>query len=1037
MMRTKLFLLSSVSLAISAVPALAQEGQDAEAEDADVIVVTAQRSAQRLQDVPIAVSAFSAEALDKQQIENTSDLQLTLPNITFTKTNFTGSSFTIRGIGDLCVGNSCDQATAIHMNDAPLFSTRLFEGEFFDIGQIEVLRGPQGTLFGRNATSGVINIKTAKPDLSGFSMSAEAEYGNYDSMKVKGMVNVPLGETMAVRLAGYYLNRDGYTLNLFDGNRYDDRDQYAVRGSLRFEPTDSTTIELVGQYFHEKDNRMRIQKQLCQRDPTGVMGCLNGTRDYSTTNGNSTFVGVLTSREFLASQGIPTAFALGSLYGPDVYANAVNPTDPRVVNTDYAPTYETDEIIAQGHIDQDLGGGLKLKISGNYQRVRLESQQDYNLSVQNRALFAPALATLSAAAGGLVPGLPASYFSPIANALIPNGPTGNLCTSLAEETGTGAYGGHRMCSATPQDFDRSTLYNTSWSAEGIISSDFDGPINFLLGGIYGKYHVTEGSYYVNSFGIDYLTGVLGTFNALGRAGLGAIPGVSVPPPGYLATPFFRNMTNDTRLTSYGIFGEAYIKFNDSLKLTLGGRYNHDDKYGSARSTLANFLTPFNATDAFSSPYVYGFAPTAAPASARLTPFDADPKTACSISSTTASGILTPANLTGCELYAINDVTFTAWTGRAVLDWQITPDNLLYASYSRGYKSGGINPPLQPVFAVPSTFKPEYINAFEIGSKNTFADGKLMLNLTAFYYDYKDLQLSRIVARTSVNDNVNAEVWGLEAEAVIRPIREFTINIGASYLHTKVKQDKWLSNPRDFGGGRADAVIIKDITNGSNCAVSSTSGNVAGVNAFVNTINGAINAGAVPGLKAGAGLQNTTAFPSNGGLASTGAFGVCAVLQAAAGGAFAPAINPAAFGGIQFGSIDPLNPTLPPSPGINVNIKGNKLPQAPDFKFSVGAQYEWAIGDLTLTPRVDVAMTGEQTGNIFNGPVNAIDSYWQANAQIQLDGADKKWFVRAFVQNITDANSITGLYVTDQSSGNYTNIFTLEPRRYGIAAGIKF
>jgi iron complex outermembrane recepter protein len=112
------------------------------------IVVTAQRQSQRLQDVPIAVSAFSAETLEAQQIDNSSDLQLTLPNVTFTKTNFTSASFTIRGIGDLCVGVTCDSATAIHLNGAPLFGTRLFETEFFDLERIEVLRGPQGTLFG-------------------------------------------------------------------------------------------------------------------------------------------------------------------------------------------------------------------------------------------------------------------------------------------------------------------------------------------------------------------------------------------------------------------------------------------------------------------------------------------------------------------------------------------------------------------------------------------------------------------------------------------------------------------------------------------------------------------------------------------------------------------------------------------------------------------------------------------------------------------------------------------------------------------------
>jgi outer membrane receptor protein involved in Fe transport len=143
-------------------------------DDSGDIVVTAQRQSERLQDVPIAVSAFDANALEKQQIANPSDLQLSLPNITFTKTNFTSSSFTIRGAGDLCVGASCDQATAVHVNGSPALSTRLFEAEFFDLERVEVLRGPQGTLYGRNATSGVINFITAKLNLNGFEASAEA-----------------------------------------------------------------------------------------------------------------------------------------------------------------------------------------------------------------------------------------------------------------------------------------------------------------------------------------------------------------------------------------------------------------------------------------------------------------------------------------------------------------------------------------------------------------------------------------------------------------------------------------------------------------------------------------------------------------------------------------------------------------------------------------------------------------------------------------------------------------------------------------------
>ena len=995
MRMTRLMGASLIAMAV-ATPAWAQDAAP-QAEDEVVstdIVVTAQRASQRLQDVPIAVSAFSAESLEAQQIENTSDLQLTLPNVVFSKGNFTGASFTIRGIGDLCVGVSCDSATAIHLNDQPLYGTRIFETEFFDLQQVEVLRGPQGTLFGRNATSGVINFRTARPDLSGFGASGELEYGNFESIKFRGMVNMPLTDTIGVRVAGVYLNRDGFTRNLFNGENLDGRDLYGIRGSIRWEPSDSTSLDLMGYYFHERDNRLRIQKQRCQRDATGVLGCLNNRRDAGVTNTNSTFVGVLTSREFLSIRGIPAFFGLGSLYGTDALAGAVSPDDVRTVNTDSPSNYFAEEIIGQAHLEHEFDNGISLSLSGTYQEVRVDSSQDYNLSVQNRATFAgPASATapfgtglnaLAAAAAGQIPGLPAAYFSPIASALIPNGPGGTLCTSAAEFSGTGAYGGNRVCANTPVDFDRSNQDQYSWNVEAIVSSDFDGPFNFLLGGIYSDFRLDENSYFVNSFGIDYLTGILGTFTALGNQ----VNGVAAPlTPSYLGTPFFRNNTDRLDVTSYGIFGEAYYSFSDELKLTLGLRYNNDEKSISARSTLASFLVPFSLRgDVFSSPFVGSF--------------DADP------------------GRTLNQPTADREVAFDEWTGRAVLDWQITPDNLLYASYSRGYKSGGINPPLQPIFAVQEGFAPEIVNAFEIGSKNQF--GALTLNVTGFYYQYQGLQLSRIVARTSVNDNVDANIWGLEVEGVVRPTRELTVNFGFSYLNTEVSSDKFLGNPRDPSGGRADAVIIKDITNGANCAVRpTTAGNAAGTQGYVTAVN------------TGLGLRGPTGFGADSGIAAPGAFGICSALEATAA-------NPPAALRTLFGVPTGPLPFVVENAGIPVNIRGNSLPQAPNIKASIGVQYEATVGqDMTLTPRFDLTYTGDSYGNIFNGNINRINGYTQANAQIQLNGPDRRWFARAFVQNIFDSDSTTGLYVTDQSSGLFTNIFTLDPRRYGVAIGFNF
>lgn len=269
-------------------------------------------------------------------------------------------------------------------------------------------------------------------------------------------------------------------------------------------------------------------------------------------------------------------------------------------------------------------------------------------------------------------------------------------------------------------------YQTAWSAEAILSSDFDGAFNFLVGGIYAETEVAENSYYVNSFGLDYATGILGTFSAL-AAGL---------PPSYLATSMYRNNTTDFKLESFGIFGEVYFDITDRLKFTGGLRYNDDSKAVSARTTFASFLNPFSNDDPFASPYV--------------NQFDADPGT------------------DGVQALQVREVSFDEITGRAVLDYEISPDNNIYFSYSRGYKSGGINPPLSPVFDVEESFGSESIDAFEIGSKNTFLNGAAQVNLTGFYYKYKDLQLSRIVARTSVNDTIDADIWGVELRQFSRP-----------------------------------------------------------------------------------------------------------------------------------------------------------------------------------------------------------------------------------------------------------------------------
>ena len=224
------------------------------------------------------------------------------------------------------------------------------------------------------------------------------------------------------------------------------------------------------------------------------------------------------------------------------------------------------------------------------------------------------------------------------------------------------------------------------------------------------------------------------------------------------------------------------------------------------------------------------------------------------------------------------------------------------------------------------------------------------------------------------------------------------------------RDLQLVDPRDVSGGRTDTVIIKDVTNASNCAVvPNTAGNAVGANTLVTAFNGAL------GLRrAGAGARHQHDRRLLG-------------LRRARRPTIA---NPSA----------PLRACSRRRPGrcrsrvstgVQLDLSGNELPQAPNWKFSAGVQYTIRFGNgMTLVPRADFTYTGSYSARSFNRPIDRVDGYEVINAQIQLNGEDERWFVRAFVQNLTGNDAITGQYVTDQSSGLFTNAFTLEPRRYG-------
>jgi len=178
-----------------------------------VTVTSSKLGGADVQSIPIAITALSQEQLTSRQIAGGPDLVKEVPNLTFSKTNFTGYNIQIRGIGTQAISVSTDPAVAVALNDIPFIRNHFFEQEFYDVGQVEVLRGPQGTLYGRNATAGVVNVISAKPT-DQFEAMASADIGNYKNRRFEGMINIPVvDDRFDIRAAAEWTKRDGYSFN--------------------------------------------------------------------------------------------------------------------------------------------------------------------------------------------------------------------------------------------------------------------------------------------------------------------------------------------------------------------------------------------------------------------------------------------------------------------------------------------------------------------------------------------------------------------------------------------------------------------------------------------------------------------------------------------------------------------------------------------------------------------------------------------------------------------------------------------------------
>ncbi|HEX3666698.1 MAG TPA: TonB-dependent receptor [Rhizomicrobium sp.] len=968
------------------------------------VVVTAQKKSENIQAVPISITAYSAEDLTAHQIDQFKDLQFSTPSVTYSKGNFNGSDFSIRGIGQSTSFGDLEGGVATDINDVYLLDPLLAESTFHDLQRVEVLRGPQSTLYGRGATGGVVNLITNAPDLATGSVDLFSSYGNYNAVEIRGDANMPIEtDQLALRFSGDWVRHDGYIDNEFNNTHIDSQDTYSVRASIRWEPTARTTVDFMAEYTRENDSRMRSTRQLCDRDSTAILGCLPTGAGDQPVNELAMTAFIESSSQALGNLGelinpsLAPYFAkmgLFSLENQPGTAGFNEPGNPFHVYSDFNPVYLAQDSFLNLNIKQNVTSWLDATFVGGYDRPSNFSQESYT-NAPGFSLDSPqGIQTLETAVGTLQ-SLLGPAFAPYAPYFAGIG-QGELPESQIKQLGIVSGNYNLTKDLTP--YDQSNFGESQWSGEVRLNSKFDGPLNFMLAG-YSLHANVSTDYYVASPMLDYPSILLGSF-------LGALYNPTQCAAGgcIQAPPFYHNQSFET-LESNAVFGEAYYAaIPDTLNFTAGLRYTEDTKSEADRIVFQSVPAPVGTTELDNS--------IDAANAFHFLGLNYEPDCVYDANSVAP----------GCQDVANQSVTYRKVTGRFVADWtpklDFTDSTLLYASYSRGYKAGGFNPGIEPGLTVPISYGPEQVNAYELGTKNTVLSKTVQANGDVWYYDYQGYQISTIQGNTTVNENINnAKLWGVEGEIFWAPADRWQFGLNLSHENSSIG-DQMLLDTRNPTGGRSDALLIKD----DNISAAS------GQNCVLYNSNPALNGGLTPGQL---GIPGFLVPPGGAhALASAGIananFGFCPF--------DAPAAITNALAAYGWSWSDPKG--IGDSSGSPVNIGGNELENTPALQVNVSGQYTQPLASgYSLTGRVEYYWQSHMWGRVWEDPADRISSWDTMSALITLNSPDDRWYVQAFIRNIFNRSNVTGEYLTSSSSGLYTNAFQEDPRTYGIGVGV--
>jgi iron complex outermembrane recepter protein len=374
-------LLGSVSSAVflASVPAFAQdEAADAEEEEGiREIIVTAQKRSESIQDTPLAITALDSQLLEQSGIKDAQGLTAVVPNVAVRPFN-NSIIVATRGISNENTSNLGDASLAFHVNGVYVGRPRAASALFYDLERVELLRGPQGTLYGRNSTAGALNVITKRPDISAIAGGADVSYGNYDAVTARGYINLPLSESIALRASAYYAKHDGYAINnravpaipLLVGP------PPAVAGpNALITATNAANLNIPNIKSGDDDNEIAGRLSLLIRPSDSFNWVITG--QYQKTDEIGQVRSIINTPQYFAVGGP----GVGRLFLPQQQ----DPSNPRIYSLNTQPSWKVETWDITSEMTYGLSESIDLTMVTGYRKdkssIRVDAAGSENLSV--------------------------------------------------------------------------------------------------------------------------------------------------------------------------------------------------------------------------------------------------------------------------------------------------------------------------------------------------------------------------------------------------------------------------------------------------------------------------------------------------------------------------------------------------------------------------------------------------------------------------------------------------------------------------------